>query len=309
MGSAAGDPATPGRATGQGRHRRVEPAAEDDEPELPRSGGTRTRHGKPEIAPEPVWPDTGPLGLRMFNLGTIPASVTPPRTWRRAAWFTVVASVAALAGLLTLGAVLVGPVRDTGRIDSTPYFPDGTPLAAIGGPALTSRPARPVGSSDGRPATRVSITDVTSSRYVGSRTDQPQNGAGGPRSSAPDRPPDAAPPATEPVITTLTTAGDPVVDPAKLIKRTRTFFAEVTTNAQAAANLTTSAVRDDAVAVIHRKYGDMAAIQIQSISLDPTSGLTICVLRVVNKDGTAETQRITLQFTLTGDPKITNPGG
>ena len=47
----------------------------------------------------------------MFNLGTIPASVTPPRTWRRAAWFTIVASAAALLGLLAVGAVLVGPAR------------------------------------------------------------------------------------------------------------------------------------------------------------------------------------------------------
>ncbi|HKN99630.1 MAG TPA: hypothetical protein VJX10_21090, partial [Pseudonocardiaceae bacterium] len=78
----------------------------------------------------------------MFNLGSIPASVTPPRSWRRAAWFTVLASVAALAGLLVIGALLVGPARHTGRISALPYFPDGKPLVSIGGDT-SGAPTRP----------------------------------------------------------------------------------------------------------------------------------------------------------------------
>jgi hypothetical protein len=35
----------------------------------------------------------------------------------------------------------------------------------------------------------------------------------------------------------------------------------------------------------------------------------VSVLRVVNKDGTTTTQQTTLRFTLSRDPKITNPGG
>ena len=77
----------------------------------------------------------------------------------------------------------------------------------------------------------------------------------------------------------------------------------------AAADLTVGTLHDDATALIRQKYGDISSIQIQSISLNPTTGLTISVLRLVNKDGTTQTQRTTLHFTLTGDPKITNPGG
>lgn len=45
--------------------------------------------------------DTMPVGgLHKFDLGMVPASVTPPRSWHRAAWFTVVSSAAALCGLL-----------------------------------------------------------------------------------------------------------------------------------------------------------------------------------------------------------------
>jgi hypothetical protein len=255
-----------------------------------------TRHRRPEVGPNDRPPfdplsDTGSVGLRMFDLGTIPASVTPPRTWRRAAWFTIVASAAALLGLLAVGAMLVGPIRSTDRFDTMPNFPSGAPLAAIGG----LRTVRPVSASL-RPATSVTTEVVRRApRYVG-------------------RPNTAFSP-TAPVIATLPTAvaavpgGEPVIDPTKLLKQTQTFFAEVTSNAQAAADLTDRTVRDDATALIRQKYGDVSTIQIQSITLDPTNGLTVSLLRVVAKDGTTTTERTTLRFTLTTDPKITNPGG
>jgi hypothetical protein len=250
----------------------------------------------------------------MFNLGTIPASVTPPRSWRRAAWFTVLASVAALAGLLVLGALLVGPARDTSQITALPYFPDGSPLATIGGPGDSSSPRDPnstptQGSPSAAAKAPVSDSDADSSlttrAYSGPGTHNP------PPARRRKAPTSAAPPVvgTLPDVPTVTTAGDPVVDPAKLIRRTQTFFAEVTTNAKAAADLTAGTLHDDATALIRQKYGDISSIQIQSISLNPTTGLTISVLRLVNKDGTTQTQRTTLHFTLTGDPKITNPGG
>lgn len=269
------------------------------------------RHGKREIGPtrDPV-SDTGPIGLFMFNLGSIPASVTPPRSWRRATWFTVVAGIAVLAGLLTVGTVLVGPIQPTGRIDSAPYFPGGTPLAAIGGPDSdrdtgTDAPRSTPGAS---PIRLVTNTDTVVRVSVPTATIPANPATSSP--AGPPRPANALPTfGTLPVITTLTSPGDPVVDPAKLIKRTRTFFAEVTTNAQAAAALTSGTAAGDTTAIIHRKYGGISTIQVRSISLDPTSGLTVCVLRVVDKDGTTQTQQARLQFTLTDDPKITNPGG
>ncbi len=287
-----------------GRHRRGMGAVV-----LAPPGQRVTRHARAEVSPTGVGADSvlsdppqvdpltdsGPIGLRMFNLGTIPASVTPPRTWRRAAWFTIAASAAALLGLLAMGAVLVGPVRPGGRTVALPVFPSGAPLVAIGG-ASSVRPVsdRVVPSTD--------IVDVGQTSRLAPRR-QPVS-VGGVWTRAHD-----------PVIATLPPAvpsvagGEPVIDPTKLLKQTQTFFAEVTSNAQAAADLTDQTVHDDAVALIRQKYGDVSAIQIQSISLDPSSGLTVSVLRVVDKDGTATTQQTTLRFTLTNDPKITNPGG
>ncbi|HEX3650408.1 MAG TPA: hypothetical protein VHV49_18435, partial [Pseudonocardiaceae bacterium] len=296
------------RPSRHGRHRRTTAADTDDPPEPPAGA----RHRRPEIGPDTPPPpdplvDTGSTGLRMFNLGTIPASVTPPRSWRRAAWFTVVASVAALAGLLVMGALLVGPARDTGRITALPYFPEGKPLAALGGDDTSSgvptraRPVTPdsapvTGGGTGRP---VATSDHDWSGY-------PVTHDRWPATTTHRRAPVAG---TRTVVTTVTSAGDPVVDPTKLIKRTRTFFAEVTSDAQAAADLTTGTLHDDAVALIHQRYGDLSSIQIQQISLDPRSGLTVCVVRATGRDGGTHTRRITLQFTPGIDPKIINPGG
>jgi hypothetical protein len=310
MGSGTVSAGNPEQTGTQGRHRREAAAVPGQR--APRA----SRHRRPEVSPNdrgaadgttaepaskapPVDPvsdslsDTGPIGLRMFNLGTIPASVTPPRSWRRAAWFTIVASAAALLGLLAVGAVLVGPVRPTGGIGAMPDFPSGVPLAAIASPTS-------IRWSDTHPTTVADLSDTTR--------------------LAPHHRPAAAPPATTastqataPVIDTIpvgtTMIGEPVIDPTKLIKTTQTFFAEVTSNAQAAADLTAQAVHDDALALIHLKYGDISSIQIQSIALDPNSGLTVSVLRLVARDGSTTTQQTTLRFTLADDPKIINPGG
>lgn len=234
----------------------------------------------------------------MFNLGTVPASVTPPRSSRRAAWFTVVASVAALAGLVVIGALLVGPARNTGRIVALPHFPDGKPLASIGADTETvpTRPS-PV-PPDSAPVT-VTEQPVTTARHAWSGPPPTRPGT-----TTHPRPPVAGPP----TITTVTSVGDPVADPTKLIKRTRTFFAEVTSDARAAAELTTGTVHHDAVALIHRRYGDLSAIQVQRISLDPDNGRAVCVVRSIGKDGRTQIRQITLRFSA-GDPKIINPGG
>ena len=254
MGSGSGSVGNPEQATGQGRHRRDEAASAWPTRQATKALTRRIsgRHSRPEVGPsagaerqpadtaepeqdEPL--DTGPVGLRMFNLGSIPASVTPPRSWRRAAWFTVVSSAAALAGLLAIGAALVCPHVDRQQV-AVPYFPDGTPLASIGGSAGTPRPAtgghRPVITTAANNAV-VDVGDMAPLATGRRRaTDTVQQGT------------------SAPVVVTLpptvpTVAGsEPLVDPVQLIKRTRTFFKEVTSNAKAAADLTTSTLHDDA---------------------------------------------------------------
>lgn len=60
--------------------------------------------------------------LHDFDLGMVPASVTPPRTWRHAAWFAVISSAATLGGLMFATTALVG--NSPGTQAPVHEFPD-----------------------------------------------------------------------------------------------------------------------------------------------------------------------------------------
>lgn len=271
--------------------------------------------------------DTGPVGLRMFNLGGVPASVTPPRTWRRAAWFMIFSSAAALIGLVFVATALVGPVQVADRVSPLPNLPAGPvivdsttsqPAPHSHDPVSRRRPDDPTdsatlpltvlgegaaptpvpGTGSGVPASSGSGVGSSPVTVVSSRT-----GVVGPPAGQ------VVAPAPSPPLTTVTGSGPPGTDPGTLANRTQTFFKEVTTNVAAAADLTAGTVRDDAQAIITQRYGQISSIQVQSIALDPNSGVTISLLRVVNKDGSTANQQTTLHFTLGTDPKIENPGG
>src|SRR5205085_12640098 len=80
-----------------------------------------------------------------FNIGLVPASVTPPRSWRHAAWFAVLSSAAVLVGLM-VAAALVGPSRSNSRIDALPGYPSYLPPIAPtpNGPEDRTALSRPV---------------------------------------------------------------------------------------------------------------------------------------------------------------------
>src|SRR5439155_20385490 len=108
------------------------------------------------------WPETPPTGLRKFNLGTIPASVTPPGTWRRAAWFAVGTAVFVVLALGFAAFRLVGNPRRTQVIDALPGPPsqqlvitdlpngttDGVPTSS------STPPTSPPNTTTTRPSTK-----------------------------------------------------------------------------------------------------------------------------------------------------------
>ncbi len=268
--------------------------------------------------------DTGPVGLHSFNLGYIPASVTPPRTWRRAAWFTIFSSGAALVGLLFVTSLLIGPVTVTSDIDSLPGLPTGLPFftppasGEASAPAEHNSPAAPTGNDDDHPGRPSAGGNSTDPAAPASSAATPGGGAmlgGGPTQTSgavsTGAPSTGIPTTVVPAPPTVTTVdtGPPAVDPAKIGDRTVAFFSEVTSNVDAAADLTADTAHDDAKAIIEQNYGDISTIKVKSISLDPSDGLTVSVLQVTDKDGSVSTEQRTLQFTLTGDPKIENPAG
>jgi hypothetical protein len=267
-------------------------------------------------APDPLL-DTGPAGLHSFNLGSVPASVTPPRSWRRAAWFMITASVAALIGLLLATTKLVGPSHLADHIDALPNFPSGVPLVS------TSEPDQP-GPQDGRHGGNRADPTNGANDINGANRARSASGRGGPANVAdtsalapagssvvgPTGDPSASITDTEtPPVTTVGGPGPTTVDPTKLATRTQQFFAEVTSNVSAAAGLAATALSDDVRAVIQHRYGDISTIKVQSLTLDPRTGVTVSLLQVVGKDGSTTVRQTTLRFTLGGDPRIENPGG
>lgn len=277
----------------QGRHRRASSGALPDP--TPRAG-LRAAHAKPVLIrpcdeptiPLPVVPpidpmlDTDPVGLRKFDIGTVPASVTPPRTWRRAAWFSVGSSVAALVALLVAGALLVGPAGIRTQIESFPGNPLQVPLPTI----ITDTPTRQL--PPGAPS-EVAATDGNATAAAG-----PQTTAGG----GSDTHGGGSPTHTgQPTITTVTGVTDPVVDPTKIAQQTQHFFAAVASNVGEAYQLTSGALKADGEAALQQRYQDVSSVQVQGITIDPGKGITINTVLVTHKDGSTTSEQHVLAFT------------
>src|SRR5690349_1480007 len=157
------------RESRRGRHRRGAGGATWT-PAVPWYGPTQShRDSIADTGPiRPVsvyaWPETPATGLRKFNLGTIPASVTPPRTWRRAAAFAVGTAVFVVLALCIAALRLVGSPRRSHTIDALP----------------------------GQPSQQLLITDLpvqqSSATQPASRTTPPTSGSTSPRHTT-DKPP------------------------------------------------------------------------------------------------------------------------
>lgn len=231
-------------------------------------------------------------GLRKFNIGLVPASVTPPRTWKRAAWFAVVSSVLVLVGLSVAAAKLVGGGGEVETVE-LPGYPSGVPTIA----------ALPTGGT--------STSPTGGSRPSAAKTGQaaPVPGTGSsavPGTSGQAVPTSAKPSGTvPPVITTVPVTQAPVVDGGKIAEQTEHFYRAMATNADTALALTTDTVRSNADALLEGRLADISLIEVKEIVVDPGKGLTVSLLQVTKKDGTISTEKRELGFTL-GDVPLIN---
>ncbi|HEV2779934.1 MAG TPA: hypothetical protein VGX25_11105 [Actinophytocola sp.] len=259
---------------------------------------------------EPVayaWPDTPPTGLRKFDLGTIPASVTPPRTWRRAAWFAVGTSASVVLALGYAAFTLVGnPLRST-TIDALPGQPSQQLLISdLPADALTEEP--PTSTSPSGPTTSSTTSNPARPREVADRV-QPHPVPGQPARPAQPGPPAPAsvrPTTTAPPRSTVDAAPLAQTDPDKLGDRTEAYYAHVLTDPEAAYRLTAGRMRAEGPEGIEARYADVERIEVKKITIDPNWSNTRSVLLVVRKDGSTMTIERELTFTTGNDPKITS---
>ncbi|ONI83881.1 hypothetical protein ALI22I_36245 [Saccharothrix sp. ALI-22-I] len=278
-----------------GRHRLEDGAAIW----LPMGGELEhTPHERAVVRPLPAQPpprdpyvDTDAMGLRKFNIGLVPASVTPPRTWKRAAWFAVLSSAGVLVGLAIAAAELVGSNNPVERI-GMPGYPTDVPLltrfATSGPPTTTAGRKKAEAVSDGLFAP----TDA------GGHTAAPDGDSStGPTTIG------AAGPTTAPHVTTVPAQSQPVVDAEAMAMNTELFYEEVATDTDFALTMVSDEFQSTGEALLER-FADVALIEVTEISVDPAKGITVSTLQVTRKDGSTTTEKRELVFTTVGVPLI-----
>ncbi|MBO0840345.1 MAG: hypothetical protein J2O49_05965 [Sciscionella sp.] len=282
--------------------------------------------------------DASPCGLRVFNLGGVPASVTPPRTSRRAALFIGGTSTAVLVLLFLLSALVTNPPKRTGDIalpqPQLPQLPLASPSPSNananqdrqpqgvdrgdvtgahdrGSPAVddSSSAAGSIGdgsqtnqTADGGAPTII----IEPTRSSGAPTDGSSGGmpSGGSSGAPTDGGTSAAPPDVS------VQSGDPVlstpVDGNQIADITQRYYAAVVSDPSEAYGMTGGAMRIEGQQAMSQRYADVKSISVKEIDADPNDATTTNEVTVTHTDGTVHTERHTLRFSFGNDPKITD---
>lgn len=259
-------------------------------------------------------PETPATGLRTFDLGNVPASVTPPRSWRRAAWFAVGTSAAVVLGLTVAAVELMGrPVSDSGLIDALPAFPSG-PLTIEKLPGELTTTTRtphpgPTTSTPAPPDTRDTPSGTPESpppmdTVVDGTTGLPQSGTPTPGGSSGTG--TATAPQLAPNRTTVGPAPVTPTNPQAMGDRTEQYFTLVTSDPAAAHAMTTGGMAREGEDGIAARYAGVRRIEVRDITIDRNQAVTTSTIKIVRDDGTETIEHRQLTFTWGGDPKITD---
>ncbi len=246
----------------------------------------------------------------------MPASVTPPRSWRKAALFAVGTSAAVVCGLAVAAVRLVGTPPESDTIDALPAFPT---------QELGTLPADETATptSGTRRTSRTSGSHPDTARRTGDAPRPGSPGAGSPGSpdGSSDSSSDSAPgggdsttdpttetgTATEPAPPQRTTIGrEPITptSPQQMGDRTEQYFALVTQDPEAAHELCTGGMAREGPEGIEQRYAGVDHVEVQRITIDRNEAKTTSTVKVVHDDGTATVEERQLTFTWGGDPKI-----
>ncbi|WP_370970492.1 hypothetical protein [Amycolatopsis sp. cg9] len=249
-------------------------------------------------------------GLGGFTIGSVPASVTPPKTWRKAAWFATGASGAVVVGLLCAGSFLVGkPPVDQAVQGSWPGY-QGVPTVidptgehqppseggSAPGPESSSRPDND-NAGDKKTSGNGGSGPVDDSAAIpGSSTSgpaEPTPGTATP-SSAPQKPPVTPAQRETPVKPPWWYSFPP--DAQTMGDNSEKFFNTVTTDPASASAVTTGELHDQGPQALAERYADIAYFEVRKVSIDQQRGVTVNTVEVTHKDGTKTIEQRTLTF-------------
>ncbi|MBE1467296.1 hypothetical protein [Kibdelosporangium phytohabitans] len=262
-------------------------------------------HARPDLVPPPTVAETTVPGLRKFDLGGIPASVTPPRSWRRAAFFAVSASLAVVFGLAFAAAALVGKPKNTDTIDALPALPSAPALFDVTPETSAQPPQKPTTT---RVSERSTAAPVPTQSHRGTT-----GGGGGSSTLSTSVQASAMPPSSfssllagPPVRETTPKRAFASNDPKQIGDRTEAFYKQVTEDPAAAYQMTTGEMRGQGEQAFRQRYADIESVQVRRIGIDPNQGTTVSEVKVTKKDGSTFTERRRLKFTSGRDPRISS---
>lgn len=271
-------------------------------------------------------------GLHKFDLGMVPASVTPPPTWRRAAWFSIGSAAAAFSGLVLATFALV----DTTHVQSLdfPSLPRGGEFPPLPGhgytteeqqqalpwaPSSTTSPSQPwrlSPSAGPTPAPGVPGQPGVPGGPPGEGTTERPSAPGQPGDPEPTGPGNGGPTTgpTEPGESTETTAPPssttPTTESSLVLFSNRAmheasaeYFSAVSDlDLSRAYSMTAGDLRSEGYESFAARYADAQAIEVRSV--EHRSASTVTTLRITREDGSVLTQRRELRFTVEREPKI-----
>ncbi len=289
----------------------------DDAPETERTRGRRRRvlltaptseaQGSGDENVRVRVPRSG--GLSKFNLGSVPASVTPPRTWRKAAWFASAASGAAVAAMLVVGTAFVSdPAEDARALQTWPEHSSRQPtLPGNGGNDNPRTEAHTTAAPDDDGSDAAGDVEAVPAAHRG-KDSTPGSDDGGDRTVVADEPGDGdgvpgtvTPTPSKPPVTPAPTDSAPVVlwaphDGDTLAQRSQDYFNTVTEDPDAAHALTTGELAAQGPDGLAAKYSDVAYFEVHEVYVDPHEGYTLNTVEVTYVDGTSEQQTRKLVF-------------
>lgn len=271
-------------------------------------------------------------GLGTFDLGSVPASVTPPKTWRKAAWFATGASGAVVVGLLFAGTFLVGGPASTttdavggggwpgrqngGNPNLSALLPDGqhggissnvprggTSTSPDGGTSDNGTlPQQGTGPNSSASSSSADVTTPSGpGTGTGSRTSSPTT-TDSPSSSEPPEKPPVTPAQRETKEPPFYTANDANT----MGNNSEKFFNTVTTDPSEASSVTSGDLKQQGPQGLRKRYADIAYFEVKKVTIDPQHGTTVNTVEVTRKDGSKSTEQRTLTFDDNG--KITDDG-
>ncbi|MFF5986404.1 hypothetical protein [Prauserella flavalba] len=263
-----------------------------------------------------------PDGLGKFDLGSVPASVTPPKSWRKAAWFATISSGGVVVAMLVAGTVLVGqPPAERAAIEGWPDRHGGVaPLLPHEGYAEDDQSvtddATPTSSADDSSSSPSSEEDpdtpagLRSSSEV-DETTTPEQGSSrptlttsaGPTTSELRKPPVTPAPTSRAKPRYITA---PPYDADQLGQTSQDFFNTVTEDPATAYAMTTGELAAEGEEGLRQKYANVAYFEVKHVYIDQNEGYTINTVEVTHPDGT--TTEETRKLVFADDEKISNDG-